>query len=122
MAEEQRKTTKKESNDNMKTLQNPLKEEGVTTRGRIFEGTVTRKFSRRIAIEFERMVYVKKYERFTKVRTRIHARLPGSMEKEINEGDYVRVKECRPLSKMIKFILTKKLKDKEQMKAEGGGQ
>lgn len=91
----------------------------IGPRGKEFEGNVTRKLNKRIAIEFERMVYVPKYERYTKVRSRIHARLPESMEKEVDMGDKVRIKECRPISKMINFIVTKKLKGKEEIKSGG---
>ncbi|MEK6897794.1 MAG: hypothetical protein AABX28_00370, partial [Nanoarchaeota archaeon] len=41
----------------------------LKARGRIFEGIITRKFPKRITLEFERMVYVKKYERYKKSRT-----------------------------------------------------
>ena len=37
----------------------------IKVRGRIFEGRVTKKFPTRIAIEFERMIYNKKYERYS---------------------------------------------------------
>jgi len=33
------------------------------------------------------------------------------MEKEVNVGDLVRVQECRPLSKIIHFVVIKKIKD-----------
>ena len=33
----------------------------LKTRGRIFEGKVIKKFQKRVAIEFERMVYIRKY-------------------------------------------------------------
>jgi len=86
----------------------------VPTRGRTFEGFVVRKFPKRIAIEFERTVFIKKYERFAKKKTRIHARLPDEMAHDIHVGDYVQVKECRPLSKMIHFIVVKKIKSAEE--------
>jgi len=73
----------------------------INPRGKIFEGTVKKKFNKRIVIEFERNVYVKKYERYAPSRTKVHARLPITMEKEINVGDLVRVQECRPLSLYI---------------------
>ena len=44
----------------------------LKARGRTFEGKVIKKFNKRIAIEFERMIYVKKYERYKKSRTKIH--------------------------------------------------
>ncbi len=79
-------------------------------RGRTFEGEVKRKFPRRISIEFERMLYIRKYERYAKSKTKIHARLPKCMEDEINIGDTVLIKECRPLSKIIHFVVIKKIK------------
>jgi ribosomal protein S17 len=87
----------------------------VGTRGRLFEGTVTKKFPKRIVIEFERMIYVRKYERYAKLKTKIHARLPDAIEKEINVGDLVRVHECRPLSKIIHFVVVQKLKDVKEV-------
>lgn len=84
----------------------------LKTRGRVFEGRVIRKFHKRVAIEFERMIYIKKYERYAKSRTKIHARLPLCMEDQIEKGDMIRVKECRPLSKIIHFVVVKKLEDK----------
>jgi len=88
----------------------------VGTRGRLFEGIVTKKFPKRIVIEFERMIYVRKYERYAKLKTKIHARLPDSIEKNINVGDLVRVHECRPLSKIIHFVVVQKLKDAVEVK------
>ena len=88
----------------------------LKARGRTFEGKVIKKFNKRIAIEFERMIYVKKYERYKKSKTKIHARLPVCMEKEINIGDLIKVQECRPLSKIIHFVVIGKIKDKEEGK------
>ena len=86
----------------------------ISFRGRKFEGYIIRKFDNRITIEFERVKFVKKYERYAKFKTKIHARLPICMENEINIGDLVRVQECRPLSKIIHFVVTKKIKGKEE--------
>ncbi len=83
----------------------------VNTRGRIFEGIVTKKFSKRIVMEFERMVYVRKYERYARLKTKIHARIFDPLEKEVNVGDLIQVQECRPLSKIIHFVVIKKIKD-----------
>jgi small subunit ribosomal protein S17 len=88
----------------------------LKTRGRIFEGIVIKKADKRIAIEFERMSYVKKYERYSRSKTKIHARLPVCMEKEIRIGDLIRIQECRPLSKIIHFVVIKKIKDAEEKK------
>jgi small subunit ribosomal protein S17 len=84
----------------------------LKARGRVFEGRVIKKFTSRVTIEFERMVYIRKYERYSKSKTKIHARLPICMEKEIEVGDLIRVQECRPLSKIIHFVVIKKIKGK----------
>ena len=85
-------------------------------RGRTFEGVVTKKFHKRLTIQFERMIYIRKYERYAKSQTKIHARLPVCMEKEISVGDLIQIKECRPLSKIIHFVVVKKIKDAEDIK------
>ena len=85
-------------------------------RGKSFKGKVIRKFHKRIVIEFERMIYVRKYERYAKAKTKLHARLPVCMEKEINIGDSIKIQECRPLSKIIHFVVVKKIKDAEEVK------
>ncbi|MFH1711290.1 MAG: 30S ribosomal protein S17 [Nanoarchaeota archaeon] len=82
----------------------------LATRGRIFEGTVVKKHHRRIAIEFDRTVYMKKYERYMKNKTKLHARLPSCKEASVHVGDFVQIQECRPLSKIIHFAYIKKLR------------
>jgi ribosomal protein S17 len=104
----------KKSQEN-KAIVNTKIEKHVGTRGRLFEGIVTKKFPRRIVLEFERMIYVRKYERYARLKTKIHARLPDSMEKIINVGDLIRVHECRPLSKIIHFVVVQKIKDASEV-------
>jgi len=88
----------------------------LKARGRTFEGIVIKKFPKRIVIEFERMVYVRKYERYSKSRTKIHAWIPACMEKEIFVGDLIKVQECRPLSKIVHFVVVGKIKSGENLK------
>jgi len=88
----------------------------LKTRGRVFKGIVVSKHPKRIAIEFERMIYVKKYERYAKTKTKVHARLPDCLEKEINIGDFIKVQECRPLSKIIHLVVIEKIKDAVEVK------
>ncbi|MEK6855576.1 MAG: 30S ribosomal protein S17 [Nanoarchaeota archaeon] len=78
------------------------------TRGRIFEGTVTKKFPTRVVIEFQRTVRVPKYQRFYMKRSRMHARIPAGMQ--IQLGDYIKIQECRPLSKIIHSIVIEKVR------------
>lgn len=86
----------------------------LKVRGRSFEGEVTKKFYKRIVIELERMTYVRKYERYAKSRTKIHARLPICMEEDIQVGDRIKIQECRPLSKMVHHVVIKKIKDRSE--------
>lgn len=102
-----------------KTTQKPAKKEiihqamdVVASHGRTFEGTVTKKFPTRVVVEFERTVYVHKYQRFYKKKTRIHARLPTGME--IAVGDYIKVRECRPLSKIIHAVVIEKIRSADE--------
>ena len=85
-------------------------------RGRSFDGIVIKKLHGRIAIEFERMFKVPKYERYEKRKTKIYARLPDCMTDKVSLGDFVQVAETRPISKMIHFVLNKVLKTKETKK------
>jgi len=84
----------------------------VGTRGKIFYGVVVKKFEKRVVVEFERTIRIPKYERFMKKITRLHARIPEGMEVSI--GDYVKLRECRPLSKIIHFVVL------EIVKKQGG--
>jgi small subunit ribosomal protein S17 len=92
---------------------------GLKTRGKVFEGEVIAKYPKRVAIQFERMVYVRKYERYKKNKTKIHARLPDCMRNEIQIGDLIRIQECRPLSKIIHFVVLGKV-EKETKAAPKG--
>ena len=78
-------------------------------RGRVFQGTVIKKLHGRVTIQFERILKVRKYERYEKRRTKLHARLPDCLAGDINVGDLIEIAECRPLSKMIHFVVVKKI-------------
>ena len=83
----------------------------VGTRGRKFEGYVIRKFDKRVTIRLEKIKYIRKYERYAKYQTKIHAYLPESMKEQIQIGDYIQVAECRPLSRIIHHLAIKKIRD-----------
>jgi small subunit ribosomal protein S17 len=85
-------------------------------RGRKFQGTVVSKFPKRLAIEFERTVFIQKYERYAKSKTKLHARLPDCLANEIQVGDYIEIQECRQLSKIIAFVVIKKIRSANENK------
>ncbi|MAG08293.1 30S ribosomal protein S17 [Candidatus Woesearchaeota archaeon] len=75
----------------------------LKTRGRVFVGVVTSKDTHRTAtVVFERKVYVPKYERYLKKRSKIHVHNPSCIDAK--PGDFVKIVECRPLSKTKKFV------------------
>ena len=101
---EEKQITKEECNDKFCPIHGQ-----ISLRGRTFKGRVIKKFPRRVAIEFERTLYIQKYERYSKKKTKLHARLPNCLVNSINIGDYIEIKECRPISKIIHFIVTRKI-------------
>lgn len=82
----------------------------LSVRGRHFEGTVKKIIGSRAVIEFGRLIHSKKYERFAKAKTKLHAYIPSCLRKTIALGDSVRIRECRPLSKILHFIVMEKIK------------
>ena len=79
-------------------------EQTISTRGRTFTGTVIRdKMSKTVTVEWERRKYIPKYERYEKRRTRVKAHNPENINAK--EGDLVKIKETRPLSKTKNFIV-----------------
>lgn len=108
--EKEKQTKKAESNISCSDEKCPI-HGSLKSRGRIFFGIVRKKFDKRIVIDFERVVYVPKYERYTKTRTKLHARLPACIKVEL--GDYVKIQECRPLSKIIHFVTLENLGKQE---------
>lgn len=80
----------------------------LSIRGRQFAGTViSAKMGRTAVIEFERMLFLKKYERYEKRRTKLKAHNPDCINAK--EGDIVKIAECRPLSKTKSFAIIQKL-------------
>ena len=82
-------------------------------RGRIFEGIVINKLHSRVTIQFERMLKLSKYERYEKRKTKIHARLPDCMKKDVDVGDLIQISETRPISKTIHFVVSKIIRKME---------
>jgi len=80
----------------------------LSLRGRQFSGTIISTKMRKTAIiEFERLQFFKKYERYEKRKTRLKVHNPECINTK--EGDVVNVIECRPLSKTKNFVIIQKL-------------
>ena len=77
-------------------------------RGQIIEGIVSASMMLdSIVIERQTTRYMKKYERYQKRTRRYAAHLPSCIG-GVTVGDKVRIMECRPLSKTIKFCVIEK--------------
>lgn len=90
-------------------------------RGRIFTGTVTSvKMQKTTIVEWWHRQFLRKYERYEKRKSRVKAHNPACIN--ANEGDIVRIMECRPLSKTKNFVVVEVLGKekgfKERMEAE----
>ncbi|MEM2872834.1 MAG: 30S ribosomal protein S17 [Nitrososphaerales archaeon] len=80
----------------------------LSVRGRILEGKAVSIKARDMAIiEREYLQYIKKYMRYEKRRSKIHAHLPPCLG--VKEGDSVKIAECRALAKTISFVVVEKL-------------
>ena len=88
----------------------------VSVRGRRFEGEIAKIVGQRAVIEWERIIYYPKFERYARMKSKLHAHVPKCLIKQIGLGDYVEIGECRPLSKIIHFVLTKKIRSKGENK------
>ncbi|QQR92964.1 MAG: 30S ribosomal protein S17 [Candidatus Iainarchaeum archaeon] len=74
-------------------------------RGNEFVGkVVSAKAPKTITVEREITVYVPKFERYKKIRSKVHAHNPDYMHAK--EGDIVRIGETRKISKTKAFIVT----------------
>ena len=76
----------------------------LSVRGRKFKGTVIKIVGQRAVIEWERIIYYPKYERFGKARSKLHAHIPKCLLEEIKIGEYIEIGECRPISKITHFV------------------
>ncbi len=81
----------------------------LKVRGRTFEGIVIRDVTHKSTmIEFPRKLYLPKYERFEKRRSRIKAHVPPCMT--IKKGDVLKIMESRPISKTKNFVAVEVMK------------
>lgn len=76
----------------------------LKVRGRIFSGVIIKKDTNKsVTIEFPRLVFLQKYERYEKKRSRIRAHNPPCINAEV--GDSVRIVESKPISKSKHFVI-----------------
>lgn len=78
-------------------------------RGREFKGEVKRlKAQKTAVVEWTRLYYLPKYERYEKRKSRLITYVPPCIELKI--GDVVRIVECKPLSKTKSSVVIEVIK------------
>lgn len=76
----------------------------LSLRGRQFVGNiVSAKAQKTVVVEWTRLCFVPKYERYEKKKTKLKVHVPDEMK--VNLGDKVRIVETRPISKTKNFIV-----------------
>jgi len=79
----------------------------LPVRGQIIEGVVVSdKAEKTVVVQRVYMKKIRKYERYEKRRSKIHAHNPPCIAAKA--GDVVKIMECRPLSKTKSFVVVEK--------------
>jgi len=80
----------------------------LPVRRKALEGkVVTDKMNRTVVVERDFHLYLPKYMRYEKRRSKISAHCPPCLE--VRVGDGVRIAECRPLSKEVSFVVVERM-------------
>jgi len=81
----------------------------LKVRGQILRGVVVKaKMQRTVVVRHEYLHYVKKYKRYERRRSHIHAHNPPCIN--AREGDEVIIGETRPLAKTVAFVVLQVIK------------
>ncbi len=80
----------------------------LSVRGQVLEGVVVSdKMNKTVVVQHEYLKYISKYERYERRRSKIHAHNPPCINAEV--GDFVKIAECRPISKTKAFVVVEKV-------------
>lgn len=80
----------------------------IEARGRTFIGVViSDRMQKTVTVEWPRLFYIPKFERYEKRRSRVKAHNPPCISAKV--GDMVKIAECRPIAKTIAFVVIEKL-------------
>ncbi|WP_292461441.1 30S ribosomal protein S17 [Methanolobus sp.] len=78
----------------------------LPVRGQVLVGTVvSNKMDRTVVIQRKHEMLIKKYQRYEKRQSKIHAHNPDCIDAKV--GDIVTIAECRPLSKTKSYVVIK---------------
>lgn len=83
----------------------------LSIRGHVLEGVVaTAKMDKTVVVKRDYLFYIPKFLRYERRHSRIPSHNPPCIDAQ--EGDRVRIAECRPLSKTVSFVVVEKLGEK----------
>jgi small subunit ribosomal protein S17 len=91
-----------ECNDPKCPIHGDLSTYGLEIVGKV----VSNKAKKTVVVEREYLLFVPKYERYAKGRSKLHAYLPECMKVDV--GDVVKLKQCRRLSKTKHWVVLEK--------------
>ena len=78
--------------------------ENLSVRGKTFVGkVVSAKMHKTVVVEWERRTLIPKFERYEKRRSKVSAHNPEDINAQ--EGDIVKIRETKPLSKTKNFVV-----------------
>jgi small subunit ribosomal protein S17 len=81
----------------------------LSIRGKILIGTtISSKAHKMIVVSREYPRLVRKYKRYERSRSNVHAYLPSCID--VNQGDEVKIAECKPISKTVSFVTVEVIK------------
>ncbi len=76
----------------------------LPVRGQVITGkVVSDRMMGTVVVERDYLHYVRKYKRFEKRSSKLHAHNPACVHARV--GDMVKIAECRPLSKTTTFVV-----------------
>jgi len=88
---------------------------GLSIRGHALEGVVvSAKMDGTVIVRRDYLNYVSKFKRYERRHSHIPAHNPPCIN--VKSGDWVKVAECRPLSKTVSFVVVEKSEE-----GRGGG-
>jgi len=78
----------------------------IKLHGRTFVGKIIKKNAHRtVNVQWERIAYLSKFERYSKSRSRVKAHNPDCIDASL--GDEVTIVETRPISKTKSFVIVR---------------
>jgi len=105
--EEKMKKEEKTQTTSRCTDQNCPFHGSLSVRGRSFTGTVVSdRMSKSVTVQWERAVFLPKYERYERKWSKVKAHNPECLN--VKMGDKVKIMECRPISKTKHFVVVEK--------------